>query len=66
MDERNNYDSIPEQPAQIEITRLEVINHAKNDKPIGRILTLYKELGDFNSIELSFQDGRRTLKIFLD
>jgi hypothetical protein len=66
MDNRNNYDSIPDQPAQIEITRLEVINHAKNDKPIGRILTLYKELGDFNSIELSFQDGKQTLKIFLD
>jgi len=31
--------------------------HAKNDKPIGRLLTLYKELGDFNSVELSFQDG---------
>lgn len=65
MDNRNNYDSISIQPAEIEITRLEVINHAKNDKPIGRILTLYKELGDFNSIELSFQDGKRTLKIFL-
>ena len=56
---------IPE-PKEIEITRLEIINHAKNDKPIGRILTLYKELGDFNSIELSYQDGKRTLKIFLD
>ena len=48
-----------------EITRLEVINHAKNDMPVGRILTLYQELGDFNSIELSYQDGGRTLKIFL-
>ena len=54
-----------EQPKEVEITRLEVINHAKNDKPIGRILTLYKELGDFKSIELSYQDGKRTLKIFL-
>jgi|FreactcultureFD7_1027221.scaffolds.fasta_scaffold38557_1 hypothetical protein len=54
-----------EQPKEVEITRLEVINHAKNDKPIGRILTLYKELGDFTSIELSYQDGKRTLKIFL-
>jgi len=54
-----------EQTKQIEITRLEVINHAKNDHPIGRILTLYKELGDFTSIELSYQDGKRTLKIFL-
>ena len=56
---------IPE-PKGIEITRLEIINHAKNDHPKGRILTLYKELGDFNSIELSYQDGKRTLKIFLD
>jgi hypothetical protein len=66
MDNRNNYNSIPEQPKEIEITRLEIINHAKNDKPTGRILTLYKELGDFNSIELCYQDGKRTLKIFLD
>ena len=57
--------TIPE-PKEIEITRLEIINHAKNDKPTGRILTLYKELGAFNSIELSYQDGKRTLKIFLD
>jgi hypothetical protein len=57
--------TVPEQPKEVEITRLEVINHAKNDKPIGRILTLYKELGDFKSIELSYQDGKRTLKIFL-
>lgn len=62
MDKKNKYS---EQP-KVEITRLEVINHAKNDKPIGRILTLYKELNDFNSIELSFQDGGKTLKIFLD
>jgi hypothetical protein len=65
MDNRNNYDSIPEQPKEVEITRLEVINHAKNDYPVGRILTLYKELGDFKLIELSYQDGKRTLKIFL-
>ena len=58
-------DTLPQEPKEIEITRLEIINHAKNDKPIGRILTLYKELGDFNSIELSYQDGKRTLKIFL-
>jgi len=57
--------TIPKQK-DIEITRLEIINHAKNDKPTGRILTLYKELGDFNSIELSYQDGKRTLKIFID
>ena len=59
-------DTTTQEPKEVEITRLEIINHAKNDKPIGRILTLYKELGDFNSIELSYQDGKRTLKIFLD
>ena len=59
-------DTKDQKPKYVEITRLEIINHAKNDKPIGRILTLYKELGDFNSIELSYQDGKRTLKIFLD
>ena len=47
------------------ITRLEVINHAKNDQPIGRILTLYKELNDFDFLELELQDQGRTLKIFL-
>ena len=47
------------------ITRLEIINHAKNDKPIGRILTLYKELNDFDFLELELQDQERTLKIFL-
>jgi len=51
---------------KVEITRLEVINHAKNDMPIGRILTLYKELEDFNNIEVFYQDGGMTLKIFLD
>ena len=59
-------DNNTNQPKEVEITRLEIINHAKNDRPIGRILTLYKELGDFNSIELSYQDGKQTLKIFLD
>jgi hypothetical protein len=66
MDERNDYNAIPEQQPQIEITRLEIINHAKNDHPIGRMITLYQELGDFKSIELSYQDGKRTLKIFLN
>ena len=47
------------------ITRLEVINHAKNSMPIGRLLTLYKSMGDFDEIELSYQDGGKTLKIFL-
>jgi len=54
-----------EEEKKVEITRLEVINHAKNDMPIGRILTLYKELEDFNKIEVSYQDGGMTLKIFL-
>lgn len=48
------------------ITRIEVINHAKNSHPIGRLLTLYKIFGDFENVELSIQDGGRTLKIFLD
>jgi hypothetical protein len=61
-----NKDEMLEQPTPPKITRLEVINHATNDRPIGRILTLYQELGDFKSIELSFQDGGKTLKIFLD
>jgi len=26
-------------PKESKVTRLEVINHAKNDKPVGRILT---------------------------
>jgi hypothetical protein len=47
------------------ITRLEVINHAKNDHPIGRILTLYKETEDFTVVDAEFQDGGRTLKIFI-
>jgi len=49
------------------LDRIEVINHftKENDRAIGRILTLYKELGDFNTVELSIQDGGRTLKIFL-
>lgn len=47
------------------VTRFEVINHAKNDRPIGRILTLYKEMNHFINIELSYQDGGRTLKVFL-
>lgn len=61
-----NKDEMLEQPTPPKITRLEVINHAKNDRPVGRILTLYKELGDFKSLELSYQDGGKTLKIFLD
>ena len=47
------------------ITRLEVINHASNSHPIGRLLTMYKETEDFTVVEAEFQDGRRTLKIFI-
>lgn len=47
------------------INRIEVINHAKNDKPIGRLLVLYKELGHFEEMEVSLQDDGQTLKIFL-
>ena len=48
-----------------EINRIEVINHAKNDKPIGRLLVLYKKLGDFEEVDFSVQDDGQTLKIFL-
>ena len=47
------------------ITRLEVINHAENDKQIGRLLTLYKELEHFKILEFAVQDDGKTLKIFL-
>ena len=47
------------------INRFEVINHARNDESIGRLLTLYKELGHFDSIEVAIQDDGRTMKIFL-
>jgi hypothetical protein len=50
---------------EVEVTRFEVINHADNDSPIGRLLTMYKELRDFQEIEVQYQDGGRTLKIFL-
>lgn len=48
------------------VTRFEVINHAKNDKAVGRLLTLYKELNNFKNIQLSLQDNNQTLKIFID
>ena len=52
---------------EAKITRIEVINHAttENENSIGRLLTLYKEMGDFNNIEISIQDNGKTLKIFL-
>lgn len=48
------------------VTRFEVINHAKNDMRVGRIMTLYKELSHFTDIELLYQDDGKTLKVFLD
>lgn len=47
------------------ITRLEVINHAKNSHRIGRLLTMYKETEDFTVVDAEFQDGGETLKIFI-
>jgi len=51
---------------ETKINRLEIINHATNDHQVGRLLTLYKLMGDFEGIEISVQDGGKTLKIFLD
>lgn len=51
---------------ETKINRIEVINHATNELPIGRLLTLYKEFGDFENLTISMQDGGETLKIFLD
>lgn len=48
------------------INRIEVINHANNSYQIGRLLTLYKELDDFDVAEISMQDGGKTMKIFLN
>jgi hypothetical protein len=48
------------------ITRIEVINHADNGMPAGRILVLYKEMGDFHTVDISIQDNGRTMKIFLN
>lgn len=47
------------------INRLEVINHAKNRFDVGRLLTLYSQLGDFKKLEFSIQDDDQTLKIFI-
>lgn len=65
------YEAVPSAPliqhgnGAIHVTRLEVINHCKNGYSFGRMLTLHKELKDFNEIELDYQDGGKTLKIFL-
>jgi hypothetical protein len=47
------------------ITRLEVINHASNSHPIGRVLTMYEKTGDFTVVDAEFQDDGKTLKIFI-
>lgn len=47
------------------ITRIEIINHAKNSHQIGRLITLHKQLGDFDVAEISMQDDGTTMKIFL-
>jgi len=54
-----------ENKKEVEVTRFEVINHAGNDKPIGRILSMFKELNDFQEIQVQYQDGGRTIKVFL-
>ena len=48
-----------------DITRIEVINHAKNKLPTGRLVVLLKNMEDFDEIEVSVQDDGKTLKIFL-
>jgi hypothetical protein len=47
------------------ITRIEIINHADNRHEIGRLITLHKSLGDFDTVEISIQDDGKTMKIFL-
>lgn len=47
------------------VTRFEVINHAVNNDKIGRILAKYKEIQDFNNLEIAIQDDGKTMKIFL-
>ena len=48
------------------ITRIEVINHADNGMPAGRILVLYKDINDFHTMDISMQDDGQTMKIFLN
>lgn len=47
------------------VNRIEVINHADNRLQIGRIVTLHQALGEFNHIEMQYQDNGKTLKIFI-
>jgi uncharacterized protein YnzC (UPF0291/DUF896 family) len=55
MDERNDYNSIPEQQVLNKITRFEVIDQT------GRIFVTHS----VKDIQLSYQDEGRTLKVFL-
>ena len=61
----STFQKIMSKEKEVEVTRFEVINHADNDRPIGRILTMYKSMEDFQEIQVQYQDGGRTLKIFL-
>lgn len=47
-----------------DVKRLEIINHAKNNLEIGRVLTLYAGR-DFTVLDAQLQDGGSTIKIFL-
>lgn len=47
-----------------DVKRLEIINHAKNNLEIGRVLTLRADR-DFKVLDASIQDGGLTLKLFL-
>jgi hypothetical protein len=49
------------------VTRVEVINHGAALDYVGTVDTFGRLLGTWNcSVELSLQDGDRTLKVFLD
>ena len=50
------------------LNRIEIINHAGTSEflSFGRCFSAMKLLDDFGSLEFSLQDGKRTLKIFLD
>ena len=47
-----------------DVTRLEIINHAKNNLEIGRVLTL-RAGKDFTVLDAQLQDGGSTIKIFI-
>ena len=50
------------------LNRIEIINHAGTSEFIkfGRCFSAHKIIGDFGKLEFSLQDGKQTLKIFLD